>query len=128
MSGFNFFAAPPEVIEPARENRVILLEEGETHSIICTAKGYPLPHVTWQETGRTDVPDLFNVSGAKTYNDLPSVSTTMTLENVVPELSANFTCKALNPDQTYTEVLMPSSVSVKVHVSGEDCAIGERFD
>ena len=89
-------AAPPVILQP-ESGQVTLLTEGQNHQIVCSAKGFPFPHVSWNLTNRVSRYSEESGGNFPTYEDLPDISSTLTLEEVVPELSGTYTCRAFHP-------------------------------
>ena len=114
--------AAPVITQPTN-GEVILLAEGDSRSITCSARSYPAPIITWERSQLEVMGNMTNPSGVNSFEELPEVSTVLSLVNVVPELSSEYTCLALI--EATDQVMLPSSItdtvrsSVSVQVSGK---------
>ena len=89
-------AAPPQISHPS-DNQVFLMTRGDSRSIPCQAQGRPYPTVTWLNTNMEQTHTGGSASGPNlTFSDLPVVMATLRLQNVVEQLTANFTCRAFS--------------------------------
>ena len=112
--------ASPSISRMRSSNRIVLLSTGDSHTLECTAKGHPSPTVQWRESDDTAA-TIRNASYGPnaTYDDLPDVTSTLTLENVVPELTHTFHCHAFNEEADYRNFLGEATSSVQVLVLGK---------
>ena len=119
VSLLSLLTASPKIIEP-RNNQVKLVTEGESISIACTAKGFPFPQVTWLTTDKVvkytgDGSDIIGES----YESLPNISSILEIEDIVPELTGNYSCQAFPSNFTGMPPINSTEVQIQVTVSGE---------
>ena len=88
---------------------------------MCIAKGFPFPHVTWHLTNKVSNYNGESSGPFLTYDDLPNVYSTIELEDVVPELSGNYTCRAFDPcrSEERRTYLVEATASLELIVSSK---------
>ena len=88
---------------------------------MCSAKGFPFPHVSWDLTNKVSQYSDKSSRLFLTFDDLPNVYSTIELEDVVPELSGNYTCRASVPgrNEERRQFLTEAKANVEVIVSSK---------
>ena len=96
------------------------MTEGESVSITCTAKGFPYPQVTWLMLNKVAkyTGDASNITG-ESYEALPNVSSVLEIQDVVPELTGNYSCKASPSSYPRMPLINSTKVIIEVLVSGK---------
>ena len=86
----------------------------------CTAKGFPYPQVTWLTTGKV-VQCTGNGSDiiGESYEALPNISSVLEINDIVPELTGNYSCQASLSNSTMMPPMNSTKVQIQVVASGE---------
>ena len=100
--------------------KVVLRTEGESVSEPCTAKGFPYPHVTWLTTNKVGKhTGNLPTRAENSYESLPVVSSTLEIEEIVPELSGNYSCRAFPENHNKFPFMQSTEAALEVVVSSE---------
>ena len=111
--------APLTILEPVN-GKVVLLTEGESISEPCIAKGFPYPLVTWLTTNKVGKHTGSLLTRAENnYETLPLVSSTLEIEEIVPELSGNYSCRAFPENNDKFLFMQSKEAALEVVVSSE---------
>ena len=110
---YNFIVVAPTITAPMEE-RQFIITEGSNGSITCTATGYPVPAVVWQNSDGSSLSNNRLVSGSPVTSstgvgNVTSVSVELMVIGAMREDTGMYRCSANN-------ILIATAVNISITI------------